>query len=182
MRPQTAKHHPSAGPKSYWRTNSQAPQKAYPARQALKNAQLRASEPIVWQRDAGPPRQQLFVAAANVMQGIGEVIKHGKDGYALIEGDNANGVERFAAKGFSLKRLLFKNNKAEKAAGARQLNVACRVLMEHPDARVQEAASGLLGYIHLKETNITSELRAAVTALNDALQTACLAKTFLPAQ
>jgi len=40
----------------------------------------------------------------------------------------------------------------------------------------------LLGYIHLKETNITRELRGAVKALNDAVRAACRADTFLSPQ
>lgn len=182
MRPQTTKSHPSSGTKSYWRANSQALQKQDQARQALKNAQLAASQRIVWPSNAGPARQPFFVAAANVMQGIGEVITQGKKGHSLVEGNNAHGTERFAAEGFSLTRLLFKNHKTEKAAGARQLNLACRALMAHPDAGIREAASELLGYIHLKETNITRELREAVKALNDAVQAACRANTFLPSQ
>lgn len=179
MRPKTRKlHTPNASqtPKTTWGAKradiDQKTQKAA----ALKNAQLQASQSLIYRKGK---LDELCTDAANVMLGIGTVLNSGQKGQALIRGTNARNEERVATKGFSVSRFFFKNTKAEKEAGASQLNDACRILMAHPNATIRDEASNLLGYIHLKKTTHTPALKDAVNRVNQAVRDAAKANQLL---
>lgn len=157
-------------------------QKQQSADALLKRAQQQAAEPLYDKRN----RNQLFADAANTMLRIGTVLAQRPENQALVMGPGADGKTRMSTKGLSFGRLLsngiakyLKKTTEEKENAARQLNSACRILMEHPDTTIQKAASNLLGYIHLKETTNTGALKLAVRDLNQAVKASTRSHKFL---
>lgn len=173
MRPQTQK---AFRPPSTWAAKRQGIANKAQKAATLKNAQLGASRPLIYQKGK---KDQLYANAANVMQDIGTVLNNSPEGQALVRGTNSKGDERVATKGFSLSRWLFKNTKAEEKAGAGRLNTACRILKEHPDPTIRAAASSLQGYINMRATTNTPALRLEVNGLNQAVRESALSNNFL---